>query len=289
MLSKKKLLLAGLSLYLTLSPLTAQACTLYAAAGKDYVAGGGTLVAKNRDFRPLGDQALELVKPTAGLRYYKLTGVVSNHARIAVCGINEKGLYVGNSAASNLDKDLRAAIKGFRSAENLSATEYLLRYCSTVDEALAHKEVFRGAQNLILADRNKIAFVELLPNNTHAVRTEQKGFLYHTNHYVTPEGLPFNEKVGQSSFRRYFRIGQLLAQTVKPMTIQDFIGFSEDRHFDSTTSIYRTGKGPRSEQTLAVFIAHIPKKGSPEIYVKYRVHPDEQGKEKIIGPEKYNF
>lgn len=289
MLDKQKIMFAGLALYLSLTPLTARACTLYAAAGKDFVAGGGTLVAKNRDFRPLGDQNLELVKPVAGLRYYKLTGVVSNNARITVCGINESGLYVANSAASSLDKKLRAGIKGFRSADNLSATEYLLRYCSTVNEALAHKEVFKGAQNLILADRNKIAFVELLPNNTYAVRTEQKGVLYHTNHYVTPEGLPFNEKIGQSSFRRYCRIGQLLMETVKPMTIQDFIRFSEDRNFDATTSIYRLGKGPKSEQTLASFIAHIPKTGSPEIYIKYRAHPDEQGKEKIIGPEKYNF
>ena len=289
MLNKNNLLSSCLSLCLTILPLSAQACTLYAAAGQNYVAGGGTLIAKNRDFKALGDQTLERVNPRQGYRYYKLTGVVKNNARITVCGINEQGLYAGNSAAGGVDKDLAREAEHFRDSDNLSLTEHILRHYATVDEALAQEDIFKGVSNLILADRAKVAVVELLPDGTHSVQTTDNGILYHTNHYVTPEGSAFNEKVGLSSSRRYYRIGELLNNSPKPLSLQDFMKFSEDQAFDRDTSIYRLGRTPQSTQTLAVFIAHIPPTGSPDLYIKYRVHPGEQGQEKIVGPERYTF
>lgn len=288
-LSKNNFLSICLSLCLTILPLSAQSCTLYAATGQDYVAGGGTLVAKNRDYKALGSQTLEQVNPSQGYRYYKLTGVIHNNDRITVCGINEQGLYVGNSVAGGVDQELKNEAYYFRDNDNLNLTEHLLCYYATVDEALAREDIFKGVSNLILADRTKIAIVELLPDGTHSIQTTQNGILYHTNHYVTPEGSTFNKKIGLSSSRRYYRIGELLNNSTKPLCLQDFIKFSEDQAFDRDTSIYRLGRTPQSIQTLAVFIAHIPPAGSPDLYIKYRVHPNEQGQEKIVGPERYSF
>ena len=144
MLNKKQILNICLSLCLTFLPLSAQACTLYAAAGQTFVAGGGTLVAKNRDFKALGDQTLERVNPRQGYRYYKLTGVVTNNARITVCGINEQGLYVGNSVAGGVDQELKNEASYFRDTDNLSLTEHVLLHYATVDEALAQEDIFKG-------------------------------------------------------------------------------------------------------------------------------------------------
>lgn len=277
------------SLCLSLVPFAVQACTLYAAAGKNYVKGGGTLIAKNRDYLALGSQSLELVKPAKGFKYYSLFGAVGDKTKFSVAGVNEKGLYVANSAASNLPKELAAKRKKFRSKEGMNATEYMLRNCFSVDDALSKGEALQEPQNFIMADRNKIAFVEVLPDHTHVVRTKNAGVLYHTNHYVTPEGLPFNFTTGKSSFIRYCRISELLGETAKPYTLQDFIRFGEDRNYGTDTSIYRMGNGPKTPQTLASFVVHIPTLGNPEIYVKYRANPDEQGREKVVGPEVYTF
>ncbi len=62
-----------LPLLLGLQP-EALACTLWAAAGSR-VAGGGVLVAKNRDMPPDHRQELRLVRPPEGFRYLGLIAV----------------------------------------------------------------------------------------------------------------------------------------------------------------------------------------------------------------------
>ena len=59
-----------LAALLSLPALPAAACTLYAAAGRDDVQGGGTILVKNRDWRPQ-HQEVRLVDE-GGWRFYGL-------------------------------------------------------------------------------------------------------------------------------------------------------------------------------------------------------------------------
>ena len=72
-------------------PVPALACTLYAAQGTA-VADGGTIAAKNRDWRPQ-EQSLHLSEPRqpGGYRYYGLYGGPFERRHLRVC-VNAAGL-----------------------------------------------------------------------------------------------------------------------------------------------------------------------------------------------------
>ena len=254
----------------------ALACTLYGAAGSDYVEGGGVLFAKVRDWEPQ-EQVIRYVQPQSGYRYFGLfTG------KFNVLGINEYGLAAGMSTAGTVSKDERK--KGrFRSPEGLRINEYILRYCRTVDEALALPESFwKGAANILLGDRSKVAVVEILPDGKRTVRETDNGTLAHTNHYLEPASADFNKgRIGPSSVSRYERIQTLLSES-KPLSMEDFIRFSEDRHAGPDNSIWRTGSCPQGTQTLAAFVIHTTPTGETTLYLKYREHPDDRGQEKVL-------
>lgn len=277
----------GLSCTFLGTPSLVKACTLYGATGSSFVEGGGTLVAKNRDFTPKHGQMVELVKPIKGVPYYGLFETKKDGTRGPLrAGLNEKGLYVANSAASNLPRELVQKSPQFTLKGVHGSMAYLLANSQTVDEALKRTEAFKGPKNLILADKTKLAIVEIYPDGTYAVEVKSAGYIYHTNHYVLGEGLKFNPGIKPSTFYRYARMGALLNTSNKPLTMSDFITFSEDRSFGLDNSIYREGSKPNSTQTLAVFMAHLPLGGKPEIYVKYRATPEGKGQEKVV---RYSF
>ena len=280
---KKTLILATLGCALVTPAL---ACTLFGATGDDFVQDGGTLVCKVRDEIP-SHQTLKYVAPADGYRYLGLYAGAS--AKFNVSGVNEKGLFVGLSTAGSFPKEIRKAAPVFRSEEGLRGNEYLLRYATSVDDALTHTEVFKEPVNYILADNKTVAFVEVFPDGKYAVKKINNGTLAHTNHYVTEEGLPFNKTIGASSATRYDRINYLLDNTSKPLTMANFIAFTNDRHDGLTKSIWRLGVKPDGVQSLACFIVHIPKTGSPEVYVKFRAEPQDHGHEETYGPKVYTF
>ncbi|HOS76345.1 MAG TPA: carcinine hydrolase/isopenicillin-N N-acyltransferase family protein [Verrucomicrobiota bacterium] len=67
------------------------ACTLWGAAGVD--AGGGTIISKNRDWKPDHVQVLKMQRPTNGYAYFGLYAEGDDAPGIKE-GINEKGLTV---------------------------------------------------------------------------------------------------------------------------------------------------------------------------------------------------
>ena len=69
----------------------AQACTLWSAAGD--AAGGGTLLAKNRDFSPDSLGKVVLVRPDEGSAYLGYRALVKGREQL-VAGVNEAGLAV---------------------------------------------------------------------------------------------------------------------------------------------------------------------------------------------------
>lgn len=262
-----------LIMLLVLSALPAAACTLYSAAGADYVEGGGTLLVKNRDWRPQ-HQEVRLVDE-GGWRFYGL--FAGNGTRKALKGgVNEQGLAVVSASASSIPREERLG------AVHRACMRTILKRYTTVEEVLQHKELFAGAKFLMLADRSRIAYVEITPDNQIRVSETAQGSLVHTNHYLDPSFQSYNKRQGTSSMVRLARIRALMDQTKRPYQMADFIRFSEDRHAGPDNSIWRSGSTREGTQTLAVLAVRIPPAGLPEVYIKYRANPDEQNREQVI-------
>lgn len=258
-----------LSLWLSLSmPLTSvQACTTFAAHGKDYVSDAGTLIVKVRDEFMTG-QVVKTVRPDKGYAY---TGLFTGKRQTFNMGINEKGFVVFRTTAGSVPKEIRRQAKRFKSPERLAGQEFLIRYSASVEEALSHAEVFRHEPtHYIMADRHEIAFVEVFPDGRYSVTRRRNDMLAHTNHYLSEAGQSHNRRIGRSSRTRLERIQTLLSTSDKPFDLDDFIGFAHDRNDGPHNSIFRVHDDEKRQSTLSVLAVHIPKSGSPELYLKWR-------------------
>lgn len=277
-----KLKIAIAALLLLISPaLPAQACTLFAATGSDWVNGSGSLVAKNRDWEPT-TQDLWLETDGSGYRYYALVardrGDEGNY--ILRCGMNEKGLVVVQSTAGSIPAQNRQA-----SRSRGGVIRPLLIKHSSVDEVLKDRKIFaRSApQNLIVADKHKIACIEIGMDGKFSIEEKVNGALYQTNHYVMKDMLSSNQKKPSlSSRKRFNRIKELVEYGKRPYNLDDFIRFSEDRENGPYHSIWHGGRTETSSQTVSVMIVQLPAQGEPVMYVKMRRNPDEQGQEEVL-------
>ncbi len=250
----------------------AGACTLYAAAGPQFVDGGGTMVGKVRDWK-VDLQQVKCVRPDAGYAYY---GVVTGRSERFNAGVNEKGLFVGVSKAGSVSAEAADAQPKRDAGTALYPAETLIRGAASVREALALAKPFRHAENYILADRREIAFIEVLPGGPIVTRIKDSGTLVHTNHYVLPQTREANSKIGRSSRIRFKRMKELLTMMPMPARFDDFIGLSEDRNAGPDDSIWRDGSSPEKSRTRAVLAAHFSPDGSVELYVKhapYKMNP----------------
>lgn len=251
------LALVGFLLAFTGHP--AHPCTLFAAAGSR-VEGGGTLIAKNRDRKPRLS-ALKIFTLPGGFKFLGLVDATSAK-QPAVAGVNEKGLVVVDATASSLPARQRRG-------DAVSLTEKVLASCANVDAALARKEIFaRHPAFHMLADGHKIATVEVAPGGQMAVTVRDRGVLGHTNHYTDDHLDWANRLLKVSSWVRRARIWELLTGHRAPLTIKDFITFSQDRDDGPDNSIWRTGGTLRATRTLATWIVAQPQGHSPRLYVK---------------------
>ncbi|MDO5562771.1 MAG: carcinine hydrolase/isopenicillin-N N-acyltransferase family protein [Synergistaceae bacterium] len=248
----------------------ADACTLFAAAGDDFVMGGGTLIAKTRDRWPQYNGA-RLYAPKDGYSYYAIVAGRESGNMTPRGGINEKGLAVVTASASAASMALLCKLPLIG---NISAN--LLSHCANVEEAIEHIHGYRG-QFVMLADKRETALVVISPDGTPHVTRAKRSHLYRTNHYAEPELECFNVKPAVSSHVRYERIRTLLNETPNPFSIDDFIRFADDRHDGPDNSIWRTG-GESRVITQAALVVHIPPNGSPDIYVKYIKDPAQKEK-----------
>ncbi|WP_443653022.1 carcinine hydrolase/isopenicillin-N N-acyltransferase family protein, partial [Dialister hominis] len=98
---------------------------------------------------------------------------------------------------------------------------------------------------------------------------------------LLPDLTQFNHKIGRSSSTRLHRIDELLSEPHAPYTLDDMIAFSEDEHDGPNDSIWRTGSRKDGVQTLATIGVWLHDDAKPDIYVKIRYSPDDQGKEDI--------
>ncbi len=255
-------------------PLSASACTLFAANGS-VVDGGGTLVGKNRDAAP--DIQFIQFNNNDKNAYYGLACGDPNGKNMMTAGVNDKGLVIILAKTSNMDQTARATMgprTGIRQA---------LGQCSTVAEALAHKEFFHGPDFVILADATEIARVEVGDNNRLKVERVKDGTLAHTNHFLQDEFIHLDVKKGTSSRVRMDRIEYLLGATPKPLTENSFKTFCADTNDGPDNSLWRTGSAESKTETLFSFVVNLQKDNEFTVWLKYRENPNDKGKEKELA------
>jgi isopenicillin-N N-acyltransferase-like protein len=246
------------------------ACTLWSAAGESVV-GGGTLIAKNRDWVPDHQQHLELSSlRDKGYRYLGL--IATGHEPGLKSGVNSQGLvWVNASPPSYLERD-----KSLRHVSGIGRK--ILAGCKTVKEALSHGEWFVGAQFFMLADRDEVAVIELGLDGKFLVQSTNSGVLFHTNHYIENEFACLNRgKPGVSSAKRYERVQQLMGNKGK-FSLSDFIQIGASTEGGPDNSLWRTGSKPNSTRTLATWIVYQPPSGEGVVYLKM-ANPDKEIKE----------
>lgn len=247
--------------------LTAEACTLWSANGVT-VKGGGSLIVKNRDGVPDHHETIKLVTPDNGYKYIGLFATDGKYPGLKA-GVNDHGLVVVSATAGGIPAAERRTMP-----HTSGLLSKLLRECRSVDEALVRSELFWGPQMLMIADRHKIASIEIGSEGRFAVTEKDGGILYHTNHYLDPSMLEFNHSIGESSRTRYERIGQLLSEPARTYDLDTFIGFSNDRNDGPDNSIFRVGSTPQKTRTVAVWAVSISPAGPDELYVRI-LNPDE--------------
>jgi hypothetical protein len=260
---------ALLALALAVAPM-AFACTLWGAAGEK-VEGGGTLIAKNRDWAPNQTQELRRIVPQEGFRYLGLFASDEEGTGLKA-GINERGLTIVTATAAVIPSEKR----GTPSRQTISSAE-ILKTCSSVDDVLSQLDRFTHACYYLVADKDKVAVIEVAPGRKPTVRITENGTIAQTNHYLGEEMRILNKKVSASSRKRYERIQSLLSGDPDGFSLDDFVAFSEDRNAGPDNSIYRTGSTPTRSRTLATWIIENPAEGTPCLYVRV-ANPDKPQK-----------
>ena len=233
----------------------ASACTLWAAAG-ERVVGGGTLIAKNRDWVPDHQQFIRLNIPTEGYRYIELN-TVGNKTPGTKAGINEHGLVVVNASPPGI----------YDKPENYfgrQGTAWVLRHYRNVGEVLAGLNAGKwagGPMYLIVADLHEVAVIEFGLNGRNRNESTASGVLYHTNHYMNPDFQYLNPYRSGNSYDRSEHIKAKMARK-KSFSIQDFI--NESIH----PTIWRPGASVQSARTLSTWIVSQSPNDEARLYLR---------------------
>ena len=259
-------LLIAITLLLT-APV--EACTLFAANGS-VVDDGGTLIVKNRDWEPNQHQVIKFVPSKDGYSYFGL--YAEGTAAGMKAGINEKGLTVVSATAGSIPSKERKNMPN-----KAGSLTKLLKECASVEEALTRTDLFLGPKILMLADKKSVATIEIGPEGKFSIDQKENDYICHANHYVAEDMLNFNKKIGQSSEKRYERIGQLLDNSSLPFSLDSFLNFSSDQNDGPDDSIFRIGGTSSKTRTMAVWAVSIPMQGSPEVYIRI-LNPNEEEK-----------
>ncbi len=251
------LALLGLSLVLGFSDL--RACTLWAAVVPET---GGTIISKNRDWKPDHTQVLKLHRDDKGYAYFGLYAVGNDSPGLKE-GVNEKGLCVVSASASSIPKKIRVQ----HASKRGSLMRTLLTDYATCDQVLADAgKLFagRGPSFLLISDRTKIITLEVGLKGRYSVKVTTAGHVAHTNHYLDGALADCNIKIGASSDTRFRRISELLQKAPAAPDIAAFAAMSKDQAAGPDNSLWRTAK---SSCTLSSWILETPAKGSPRLRV----------------------
>lgn len=241
----------------------ARACTLFGLAGSG-VAGGGTLLVKNRDWHPVQAQRLVLVTPGDGYRYLGLFAEGGGASGLKA-GVNEAGLTVVSATAGSVPPEARRG-KGRMGG----LLRRLLTDCGSVAAAVARADLFGHGRPcmFLLADRHEVARVEVAPGGRYAVSRTADGVLWQTNHYLEPALADANVRIGASSRARAARIAGLLGDLPRPANLAALLALSRDTADGSANGIWRTGGRPKAVRTVATFAVAMPPSGPGRLYLR---------------------
>jgi isopenicillin-N N-acyltransferase like protein len=246
-----------IALFSLMLSLPAGACTLWGAAG--LAAGGGTLLAKNRDWRPDHVQSIRLIHPRRGASYVGLFAD-NGSAPGLKAGVNEYGLSVVSASASSLAKQY------WDSPDVHGPMLLILREDHSIDDVLA-KAAQRFSHSspmfLLISDHQQLLEVEIGKDGRYTLHSQQEGVLAHTNHYLSDELADCNHRIGDSSQMRLARIRTLLASGPS-YSLSDFARFSQDQNAGQNNSLWRQGK----EHTLASWQIATPSSGAAQLSLR---------------------
>jgi Predicted choloylglycine hydrolase len=214
------------------------------------------------DWEPTQVQEIKRVVPRDGFRYLGLYASDEEGTGLKA-GINEKGLVVVTATASVVPDERRSNPQ----KKTISSAE-ILKTCTTVEEVTGQLDRFTHAAFYLVADKNKVAVIEVGPGGKATARITENGTIAQTNHYLNEQLRILNKKVSKSSRERYARIRELLSKDPDGLTLDDFVTFSEDKNAGPDNSICRTGGSPTRSRTLATWIIENPAEGTPRLYLK---------------------
>ena len=249
---------AALLLALLLALPGAEACTLWGAAGA--ASAEGTLLAKNRDWKPDHVQSVRLMHPSGRLSFVGLYADTGSEPGIKG-GVNEAGLSVVSAEASSLSKAVRDAEAQRHGLLTKILTEY-----RTLDAVATHADIlFTGNRPvfLLLGDAHGLMQVEIGQGGKYAITRSDDGTLAHTNHYFDTHLIQQPQRIGPSSARRLARVDALLAAQTTPRTLADFAQISADQHDGPDNSLWRHGR----EYTLAGWQIALPEQAAPHLHL----------------------
>lgn len=253
-----------------------RACTLWGAVVPET---GGTIISKNRDWKPDHTQVLKFNRE--GRYTYLGLYAAGNDQPGIKQGVNEKGLCVVTATAGSIPKETREKHRSKRGG----AMSSLLANYATCDQVLADADkIFRDRSPgfMMISDRRKIITVETGLNGRYVVKVTESGHAAHTNHFLEPALADCNLKTGEGSETRYKRISELLESAAAPLDLAAFVRMSKDRNAGDRDSLWRTGKG---SVTLSSWILETPAQGSPRLRVLL-ANPGEEEKESIFVLDK---
>ena len=220
-------------------------CTAFAASAR----GGGTIVAKNRDYR-LEHAAIQRVfrhrDPGWGGREMLCVGSLGSPGNFS-SGMNSDGFAVADTAT-------RASVHGVGRHRYFLLTRLQTR-CATVAEALGEIAAtsHAGGGVLVLGDATGCVAAVELGSDRVAVEIRRAGWVGRTNHPVAgmtagrDRGLEATDERIRNSERRLLALQGLLGSAPSRMTAEDAAGVLSYRGEDGGEPLCRQGGRDLSE------------------------------------------
>lgn len=263
-LSRRVLLGLAVSLSLLAAatvPERALACTLWALSGPD-AAGGGTFLAKNRDFTPDHPNILAVISPKSGYRMVSLVSIAPDGRRSPVGGVNEKGLaFVGATVGTLSRQERRERI---RQEGLLNPARTILSGFSSVAGLEAAPELLArlGPVFALVADAREVAVLESAGGSFRLWKMPPGSPAVHTNHPLSADFPEIRSREdAQGSSVRLERMRHLLEGLPRPVSFADFAALAQDRCCGPDESIFRTGSSLKKPRTLAALAISLPPGG----------------------------
>lgn len=236
-----------------------QECSMILARGKA-TADGETYLIKNRDMRiPLQQVVIE--------RHYDNGKIISevNGAGIITypgIGINSDGLAL--TTTGFWSKKAHIELDEVEKRHIFVNIHLPLTRCRSVMEVIAHLENLprMNGLNIIAVDKDDAALIETTRNDMTVVHDDGSGIMFRTNHYLFEKNVCLNPDFSEypSTFMRFKRINELLAQRLGKIRFQDLFRILSDHENEPVNSICRHPNALSVVETVSTTLVELEDK-----------------------------